>query len=51
MQTFGMIFAGVGAAAILFALAFVSSVAGGLITAMILLMSGGLIDKLLGKRA
>jgi hypothetical protein len=46
-----MIFAGIGAGAILFGLAFVSSVAGGLVTSMILLMAGPLIDKVVGKRA
>ncbi|MDQ2670539.1 MAG: hypothetical protein M3Y31_07915 [Gemmatimonadota bacterium] len=47
---FGMVMAGVGAAAILFALAFVSAVVGGLVNAMIVLMCGPLIDKYLVKR-
>lgn len=47
---FGMIMAGVGAAAILFALGFVSAVVGGLVNAMIVLMCGPLIDKYLEKR-
>ncbi len=50
MYTFSMIFAGVGAAAILFALTFVSSVVGGLVNAMILLMAGPLVDKLVGEK-
>ena len=51
MNTFGMIFASIGAGAILFALTFVSAVAGGLITAMIVLMAGPLVDRLVGRRA
>ena len=51
MNTFGMIFAAIGAGAILFALTFVSAIAGGLITSMIVLMAGPLIDRLIGKRA
>jgi hypothetical protein len=51
MNTFGMIFAAIGAGAILFALTFVSAVAGGLITAMIVLMAGPAIDRVIGKRA
>lgn len=51
MNTFGVIFASIGAGAILFALTFVSAVAGGLVTSMIVLMAGPLIDKVVGKRA
>ena len=51
MNTFGMIFSAIGAGAILFALTFVSAVAGGLITSMIVLMAGPLIDRVVGKRA
>ena len=51
MNTFGMIFAGIGAAAIIGALGFVSLVIGGLVNAMILLQAGPLVDKLLGKKA
>jgi len=51
METFGMIFAAIGAGAILFALTFVSAVAGGLVTSMIVLMAGPLIDKVVGRRA
>jgi hypothetical protein len=51
MNTFGMIFASIGAGAILFGLAFVSAVAGGLVTSMIVLMAGPLIDRIVGKGA
>jgi hypothetical protein len=51
MNTFGMIFAGIGAGAILFALTFVSAVAGGLVTSMIVLMAGPVIDRIVGKGA
>lgn len=42
---FGMIFAGIGAGAILFALAAISAVIGGLVNAMIVLMSGPIVDR------
>jgi predicted dinucleotide-binding enzyme len=51
MNTFGMIFASIGAAAIICALGFVSLVIGGLVNAMILLQAGPLVDKMLGKKA
>jgi hypothetical protein len=51
MNTFGMIFATIGAGAILFALTFVSAVAGGLVTSMIVLMAGPVIDRIVGKGA
>ena len=51
MNTFGMVFAGIGAAAIIGALGFVSLVIGGLVNAMILLQAGPLVDKLLGRNA
>ena len=51
MNTFGMIFASIGAGAIICALGFVSLVIGGLVNAMILLQAGPLVDKLLGKKA
>jgi predicted dinucleotide-binding enzyme len=51
VNTFGMIFAGIGASAIIGALGFVSLVIGGLVNAMILLMAGPLVDKMLGKKA
>ena len=47
---FGMFFAIIGAGAILFALAFVSTVIGGLINGMIALMSGPLIDRMIARR-
>jgi hypothetical protein len=46
-----MIFAGIGASAIIGALGLVSLVIGGLVNAMILLMAGPLVDKVLGKKA
>jgi hypothetical protein len=46
-----MFFALIGAGAILFALAFVSSVIGGLINGMVALMSGPLIDGIIARRA
>jgi hypothetical protein len=47
---FGMIFAIIGATAILFALPFVSAVIGGLVNAMITLMAGPIVDKVLARR-
>jgi hypothetical protein len=47
---FGVLFASIGAAAILGALAFVSALIGGLVNAMIVLMSGPLIDRFLARR-
>jgi hypothetical protein len=44
-----MIFAAIGAATILFALAFISLVIGGLTNAMITLMSGPIIDRYFGR--
>jgi hypothetical protein len=46
-----MIFAGIGAGAILFALTFVTLIVGGLVNAMIVLMAGPLVDRLIGKKA
>jgi hypothetical protein len=47
---FMMVFAAVGAATILSALAGVSLMIGGLVNAMIVLMSGPLVDRLLSRR-
>jgi hypothetical protein len=45
-----VLLAGIGAALIIGALTFVSAVIGGLITGMIILMCGPLIDRLLARR-
>jgi hypothetical protein len=45
-----LLFAALGAALILGALTFVSALIGGVITAMIILMCGPLIDRFLAKR-
>lgn len=50
MYWFGVLLAAIGAALILSALAFVSALIGGLINAMIVLMAGPLIDKLVARR-
>lgn len=50
MSWFGLLFASIGAALILGALTFVSALIGGLITAMIVLMCGPIIDRLLARR-
>ncbi len=47
---FGMLFAIIGAGAILFALTFVTGVIGGLVNGMVVLMAGPLIDGLIAKR-
>jgi hypothetical protein len=44
-----MLFAAIGAGTILFALAFISLVIGGLTNAMITLMSGPIIDRYFGR--
>ncbi|MDX2194406.1 MAG: hypothetical protein NW201_13705 [Gemmatimonadales bacterium] len=51
MKTFGIVFATIGAAAVLFALTFVTSLVTGLTTSMITLMSGPVLDRLLGGKA
>ena len=47
---FGMLFAIIGAAAILFALTFVTLVIGGLVNGMVALISGPLIDRITTRR-
>jgi hypothetical protein len=48
---FGVLFATIGAAAILSALTFVSLLIGALVNAMIVLMCGPIIDQMLARRA
>jgi hypothetical protein len=50
MSWFGILFASIGAALILGALTFVSALIGALITAMIVLMCGPIIDRVLSRR-
>jgi len=50
MTWFGILFASIGAAAILFALAFVSALIGVLVNGMILLTGGKPVDDFLRKR-
>jgi membrane protein implicated in regulation of membrane protease activity len=50
MSWFGVLFASIGAAAILGALAFVSTLLGIVITSMVVLMCGPLIDRFLARR-
>jgi hypothetical protein len=50
MSWIGVILASIGAALILGALTFVSALIGGLINAMIVLMCGPLIDRMLARR-
>lgn len=50
MHWFGVLFATVGAGAVLGALTFVSLLVGGLITSMIVLFAGPLIDRVLARR-
>jgi hypothetical protein len=48
---FGLLFAIIGASAILFALGFVTLVIGGLVNGMVALMSGPVIDRIADRRA
>lgn len=48
---FGMLFAIIGATAILFALTFVTGVIGGLVNGMVALISGPVIDRLVERRS
>ena len=50
MSWIGILLASIGASLILGALTFVSALIGGLITGMIVLMCGPLIDKMVGRR-
>jgi hypothetical protein len=50
MSWFGILFASIGAALILGALTFVSALIGVLVNAMIVLMSGPMIDRLIARR-
>jgi hypothetical protein len=50
MSWFGVLFAAIGAGAILFALTFVSLLIGVLVNAMGLLIAGPLVDRLLARR-
>ena len=50
LEIFGRVFAGLGAGMIIFALTFVTLLIGVLVNAMIALMSGPLIDRLVAKR-
>ncbi|HEX7024034.1 MAG TPA: hypothetical protein VF187_04365 [Gemmatimonadales bacterium] len=50
MELFGRIFASLGAGMILFALVFVTLLVGALVNAMVALMSGPLIDRLVTRK-
>ena len=50
MYWLGVLLASIGATLILSALAFVSTVIGGLVNAMIVLMSGPIIDNMIARR-
>jgi hypothetical protein len=50
LEVFGRVFAGLGAGMIIFALTFVTLLIGVLVNAMIALMSGPVIDRLVAKR-
>ncbi len=50
MQLFGIIFASLGAGMILFALTYVTLLVGGLVNAMVVLISGPLIDRALARK-
>jgi hypothetical protein len=51
LETLRMIFAGIGAAAILTALTFVTLLIGALVNAMVALMAGPVIDRVVGEKA
>ena len=50
MRIFGIVFATLGAGMILFALTYVTLVVGGLVNAMVVLMAGPLVDRLLARK-
>ena len=50
MRIFGIIFATLGAGMILFALTYVTLVVGGLVNAMVVLISGPLVDRLFARK-
>ncbi|HET8623600.1 MAG TPA: hypothetical protein VFM14_08560 [Gemmatimonadales bacterium] len=50
MYWFGVLFAAIGAGAILFALTFVSLLIGGVVNAMGVLIAGPVVDRLLTRR-
>jgi hypothetical protein len=50
LEIFGRVFAGLGAGMIIFALTFVTLLIGVLVNAMIALMSGPVIDRLVAKK-
>lgn len=50
MELFGVIFATLGAGMILFALAYVTLLVGAIVNAMVVLMSGPLIDRLVARK-
>jgi hypothetical protein len=50
MRIFGIVFAMLGAGMILFALTYVTLLVGGLVNAMVALISGPLIDRVLARK-
>lgn len=50
MRIFGIVFATLGAGMILFALTYVTLLVGGLVNAMVVLISGPVVDRLLARK-
>ena len=50
METFVVVFAALGAGMILFALTYVTLLVGGIVNAMVVLISGPVVDKLVARR-
>jgi len=50
METFVVVFAALGAGMILFALTYVTLLVGGIVNAMVVLISGPVVDRLVAKR-